>query len=270
MTIHTAVIQFLQLPDQDVLDERIFFNVLKDLNAFADVPASQNVVRAFVSKGYLRDIWTGKNGWQQKAQHYLVHYQGFQENIVVYVLRELALGFKNYTPQKERCVLSPKEPSIPAATQKFTRYEPEAINRDHPLKPDSLRVYKGDIVMVKNGVAIVSSVQNDYIEVIYIKKGSDGKTRKIYYDETIEVIIKPSNNCFIKSAKTGQVFYIRQSFVDKESARFVGTYADRINAVTLIPYTIRLKQFQPCNEQEFIYRCCDLAAFENFRSQPLL
>ena len=93
MEIQKAIKKYLSLPNQEVLDEGIFYNVLKDLNAFEQIPASQHIMRAFVTKGYLKDIWRGKKGWQIQSRHYLVDLLGFQPDKVDYVINELEEGF---------------------------------------------------------------------------------------------------------------------------------------------------------------------------------
>lgn len=94
MQIRKAIIQFFAISNTNILDERIFFNALKDFHAFEQIPASQYIMRAFLTKGYLKDIRGGKNGWQIQSRHYLINFLGFQPDIVEYVIHEIEEGVK--------------------------------------------------------------------------------------------------------------------------------------------------------------------------------
>ena len=94
MQIRKAIIQFFAISNTNILDERIFFNTLKDLHAFEQIPSSQYIMRAFITKGYLKDIRDGKNGWQIQSRRYLIDSCGFQPDIVKYVINEIEEGVK--------------------------------------------------------------------------------------------------------------------------------------------------------------------------------
>lgn len=97
MEIREAITKYLSLPNMGILDEGIFYNVLKDLNAFEQIPASQHIMKAFITKGYLKDIWNGKKGWQIQSRYYLVEKLGFQPDKVNIVINEMEEGFRNIT-----------------------------------------------------------------------------------------------------------------------------------------------------------------------------
>ena len=101
MEIQKAIKKYLSLPNQEVLDEGIFSKALRSLNAFEKIPASQHIMRAFVTKGYLKDIWRGKKGWQIQSRLYLIETLGFQADKVDVVIKEISEGFKTFTSVRD-------------------------------------------------------------------------------------------------------------------------------------------------------------------------
>ena len=124
---------------------------------------------------------------------------------------------------------------------------------------------KGDIVFVKNGIARISEIHNEYLKISYLKPNLQDRERVIYYDDNIEYIITPKHNIFLKS-EDGRYFYVHSCQNDNAIVRFCGTYADHIRKVILAPYTIKIKKYSLCNENEFIQACADVELFLKFRS----
>ena len=83
--------------------------------------------------------------------------------------------------------------------------------------------------------------------------------------DNIEYIITPTHNIFLKS-EDGRFCYVHSCQNDNAIVRFSGTYADHIRKVILAPYTIKIKKFFPCNENEFMQACADVELFLKFRS----
>lgn len=265
MLIREAIIKFLALPNSEVLDEGIFYNVLKDLNAFEQIPASQHIVRAFVTKGYLKDIWRGKKGWQIQSRLYLIEALGFQTDKVEMVIDEITEGFKTFTPRTISATHKYQAPINLPDFGKFKKYEAEELSTPHPFKPDDFHLHVGDIVMVKNGIAKISAIEDDHVEVKYIKQNTDHKVRHIYYDEQIDFIISPQEGIYLK-AKDGKTFYVHKYLADESNIKFIGTYADNIRRIILTPYTLKIKKFVLCTEIDFLSDCIDIIEFEKFKS----
>ena len=264
MTIEQAIKKYLSLPNLEVLDEGIFYNVLKDLHAFEQIPASLHIMRAFVTKGYLKDIWRGHKGWQLQSHNYLTMTLGFQEEKVNEVIDEIIKGFKDFKPQKVSNTYKYQSSVTLPDMGKFKRYNTEELSVLHPFKPEDFNLCIGDLVMVKNGIAKISSIEDDHIEVRYIKRNIDETPRCIYYDENIAFILTPKDKIFLK-AENGKLFYIHKCLIDTHIAKFIGTYADDIRRIILTPYTLMLKKFTICTEPEFLASCNDISAFEKFR-----
>ena len=265
MEIQKAIKKYLSLPNQEVLDEGIFYNVLKDLNAFEKIPASQHIMRAFVTKGYLKDIWRGKKGWQIQSRLYLIETLGFQADKVDVFIKEISEGFKTFTPRNISASFQPQAPINLPDIGKFKRYEAEELNTPHPFMPDDFTLHVGDIVMVKNGIAKISAIEDDHVEVKYIKQNTDHKVRHIYYDEQIDYVISPKEHIYLK-AKDGKTFYVHKYMEDECNVKIIGTYADHIRRIILTPYTLKIKKFVPCSEMDFISDCIDIIEFEKFKS----
>lgn len=265
MQIREAIIQYLALPNTEVLDEGIFYNVLKDLNAFEQMPASQHIMRAFVTKGYLKDIWRGKKGWQIQSRRYLIETLGFQPDKVEMVINEITEGFRTFTPRTISSTYKYQAPVSVPDLGKFKKYEADELSMPHPFKPDDFLLHVGDIVMVKNGIAKVSAIEDDYVEVKYIKQNTDNKVRHIYYDEQIDFIISPQDGIYLK-AKDGKTFYVHKYLADDSYIKFIGTYADNIRRIILTPYTLKVKKFVPCSEMDFLSDCINIIEFEKFKS----
>ena len=265
MQIREAIIRYLALPKMEVLDEGIFYNVLKDLNAFEQIPASQHIVRAFVTKGYLKDIWRGKKGWQIQSRSYLIDTLGFQPDKVEIVIKEITEGFKTFTPRTVSATHKYYEPVNLPDIGKFKKYEAEELNMPHPFKPEDFHLHVGDIVMVKNGIARISAIEDDHVEVKYVKQNTDHKVRHIYYDEQIDYIISPQEGIYLK-AKDGKTFYVHKYLADDSNIKFIGTYADNIRRIILTPYTLKIKKFVYCSEMDFLSDCRDIIEFEKFKS----
>lgn len=267
MRLYKAIETFLATFDTSTLDERVFYNVLKDLNAFEQQPTSQYIIRAFIGKGFLKDIWRGKSEWKIRSRQFLIDFQGFQADKVDFVVNEFIKGFgsfvppANYDPYRE--IKNMPEITIPQAPT-FKKYDTEEICSTHPSMPDNFTLQKGDIVFVKNGTARIVSVHEDHIKVVYIKQNGSKDARRIYYDEQIDYIITPRNNVFMKSESFHKFLFIRNCAVSDSNAKFIGTYADSIKRVVLTPYTLRLKGFIRCSKDDFMSVCVDIDAFEHF------
>lgn len=267
MRLHKAIETFLASFDTSTLDERVFYNVLKDLNAFEQQPTSQYIIRAFIGKGFLKDIWKGKNEWKIRSRPYLVDFLGFQSEKVNFVVDEFIKGFESFVPPTNydpyRDIKNRSEITIPQSPT-FKKYGEEEIRSPHPSKPDDFALQKGDIVFVKNGTARIVSIHDDHIKVVYIKQNASKDVRQIYYDEQIDYIITPRDNLFLKSETANKYLFIRSCAISDSNAKFVGTYADSIRRVVLTPYTLRVKGFARCSKDEFISACVDIGAFERF------
>ncbi len=267
MILHKAIETYLATFDTSTLDERVFYNVLKDLNAFEQQPTSQYIIRAFIGKGFLKDIWKGKDEWKNRSRHFLVDFQGFQADKVDFVVAEIIKGFSsfvpptNYNPYKDISNIS--EITIPQSAG-FKKYEAEEICSPHPSMPDDFTLQKGDIVFVKNGTARIVSIHDDHIKVIYIKQNASKDARCIYYDEQIDYIITPRDHLFLKSETANKFLFIRDCAISDSNAKFIGTYADSIKRVVLTPYTLRSKGFVRCSKDDFMSACVDIDAFERF------
>lgn len=267
MRLHKAIETFLATFDTSTLDERVFYNVLKDLNAFEQQPTSQYIIRAFIGKGYLKDIWKGKNEWKVRSRQFLTDFQGFQADKVDFVVSEVIKGFAsfvpptNYDPYRE--IKSLPEITIPQSST-FKKYGEEELRSPHPFMPEDFTLQKGDIVFVKNGTARVVSIHDDHMKVVYIKQNASKDARRIYYDEQIDYIITPRDNLFLKSETANKYLFIRNCAISDSNAKFVGTYADSIKRVVLTPYTLRVKAFVRCSKDEFMSACVDIDAFERF------
>ena len=266
MELHQAILKYLSIYDNSNLEEGIFYNVLRDMNAFNNRPAYQNIVRAFIKKGFLKEIWYGRKDWIIKSIQYLKENQGFQADKVDEVINEISLGFKSFVPiqLKDKISIDRTNVNIPE-TGSFNKYEKEKLLSVHPQRPDDFYMKKGDIVFVKNGIARISEVHNEYLKISYLKPNLKDRERVIFYDDNIEYIITPTHNIFLKS-EDGRFFYVHSCQNDNAIVRFSGTYADHIRKVILAPYTIKIKKFFPCNENEFMQACADVESFLKFRS----
>lgn len=267
MILNEAIKQCLtQIPHRK-LDERMFFNILKDFRAFSNYPATQNIVRAFITKGYLRRIWTRQDGWQLKSLQELSDFMGFQKNLVQYVINEFEKGFENFTPvfNSEDKLTSNYSIDIPSSDS-FKSYSVEELTPSHPPKPIDFNCHVGDIIMAKNGTAKIVSISEDFFDIVYLKAGDGGQRRTIYYDEKYEYIITPGKDFYICS-RNGRCFYISETRVDNGNVKLIGTYADRIFRTTLMPYFIMKNGFEKCEEQDFLIQCSDIELFNNFKTE---
>ncbi len=270
MRLHKAIETFLATFDTSTLDERVFYNVLKDLNAFEQLPASQHIIRAFIGKGFLKDIWKGRDEWKNRSRQILVNFQGFQADKVDFVVNEIIKGFENFVPPTNydsyRFVPNVSDVTIPQI-ETFKKYGAEEICSPHPSMPEDFTLRKGDVVFVKNGTARIVSIHDDHIKVTYIKQNADKEPRCIYYDEQIDYIITPKDHVFLKSVATNKFLFIRNCIISESNAKFIGTYADTIRRIVLTPYTLKLKGFVECAKEDFLSVCVDVDAFERFANE---
>lgn len=267
MILNGAIKQCLsQIPHRN-LDERMFFNILKDFRAFTEYPATQNIVRAFITRGYLKKIWTGQDGWQLKSIQELSDFMGYQKNLVQYVITEFEKGFEDFTP-----VSSIKDKFVPGNTidipssDNFKTYSIEELTPTHPHKPLDFNYHVGDIIMAKNGTARIVSINKNSFDVVYLKQGNEEQKRTMYYDEKYEYIITPGKNMYIRS-RNGRCFYVSETCIDRGNIKLIGTYADRIFRTTLMPYFILKNGFEKCKEQDFLSQCCDIELFHSFKTE---
>ena len=166
MELHQAILKYLSIYDNSNLDEGIFYNVLRDMNAFNNRPAYQNIVRAFIKKGFLKEIWCGRKDWLIKSIQYLKENQGFQSDKVDEVIDEFKLGFKSFVPIpiKDKITIDRTNVNIREAGS-FNKYEKKELLSVHPQRPGDFFMKKGDIVFVKNGIARISEIHNEYLQI---------------------------------------------------------------------------------------------------------
>lgn len=267
MILNEAIKQCLtQIPHRN-LDERMFFNILKDYRAFSEYPATQNIVKAFITKGYLKRIWTGQTGWQLKSLQELSDFMGYQKNLVQHVITEFEKGFEDFSPvfNSEDKFAPTNSIDIPSSDS-FKTYSIEELTPTHPPKPVDFNCHVGDIIMAKNGTAKIVSISEDFFDVIYLKAGDGGQIRTIYYDEKYEYIITPGRNLYIRS-RNGRCFYISETKADNGNVKLIGTYADRVFRTTLMPYFILKNGFEKCKEQDFLNQCNDIELFNRFKTE---
>lgn len=269
MVLNEAIKQCLTQISNQSLDERMFFNILKDYRAFTEYPATQNIVRAFITKGHLRYLWTGQIGWKLKAYQDLSVFMGYQKNLVEYVISEFEKGFENFVVLlNDNDKLTTTNPIDIPTPDHFRTYSIEELSQTHPQRPIDFNCHVGDIIMAKNGTARIVSIADESFDIIYLKSGNEGQRRVMYYDEKYEYIITPGKNFYIKS-KSGRCFYVSETCVDNENVKLIGTYADRIFKTVLMPYFILKNGFVKCNEQDFMKQCIDTEAFNLFKQKNI-
>ena len=264
MSLDEAIKKYLSLPlAQQGMDERAFFNVLRDLHAFEETPSSKYILLAFIEHGFLKDLLGGSKSWKIKSQYYLTNLRGFEKSHVANTIALVEKGFDGYNIPE-----SYNKTRVPSNIERhqFNKYELEELADYHPSKPLDFSMKPGDIVFANNGVAVLTSIEDEYVIIQYLKKNMKEPRRKVFYDEKLEFILSPDNDRYYVSFK-GRYLYVKTVEVDDTGVRIHGIYNDSTSPITLIPYTFFKHGFKETNESEFVKHCNNLETFKRFRKE---
>lgn len=67
MELHKALQHIIQTEGQDIIKEIRLVNILDDLNAYQDIPASKYILRAIIVEGYTNKL-LALDGWDNRAE----------------------------------------------------------------------------------------------------------------------------------------------------------------------------------------------------------
>ena len=251
MNLDEAISKYLNSPIvvQKGLDERAFFNVLLDLRAFDESISSKFIVLAFIEQGFLKEAMVGSNNWKLRAIHYLTSQRGFDKKQVEQTMSSIERGFKGYSLPKNESSLIRKE-KIDLQHYHFKKYNIEELQESHPSKPLDFSMQKGDIVLAKNGIAIINDIEEDHLVIRYLKAGLTNPLRTVYYDENLEFILSSNPDTYFVS-RDDEYFYIKTIDVERSGVRICGMFSDKLIPVKLVPYIFLRHGFKPCKEEDF-------------------